>query len=643
LEWAGGHYQEENKDSSAQRQFFLVLWGHAYGLGFGRDHGDPLSLIELTEELTLFNGPRGHALELIGANACAMSYAEAAFQLSNSAQFLVASQVAVPFAGWPYDAILSRIEAGMSAEDVGQLVVDRYVTHFGNASSQDRVAMTLVALEPARQLKELIGDLSAALFDLIDGNQPGASNRLAHVRAAFLATAAGDVRPLIDLVDLCGELLALVADLRVIEPDPPTATLDATALTALEDAARAIVRFLEPSSPLVGGKGQEVSACLRFHKHHAALDDLHGIGIFAPFVTDGRDLKRLGLSKDNTQPGRKDYRDLGLVVDQDAPRRSWDALVYDALDSALPAEVVAGIENSGAGTREDRAAVAQMLASVDSIFDILERRLAATQRTALHGPTGFASLSSVGPVSAEAAGPLGALQLLPFAALEGALALKKTTGRPPRSPAKVISQSKRNVASLGALEQMISDVERAVRRTLTNGAFGLGPGRSDSDGPKPSLGAGEVKPSLGAIDPKPSLGSEPKPRLGGPTIALAIAGEGENTALSAVVELFRDIGVALRQLEEATGAVELLAAQVMLGAAGSAAVSASANAVLSQKQLERAFRVVADAAVDARRTLRRVLAHPTYGFGPGGVRMTAAEREGLARAAGLNSRDLVLL
>ena len=31
-----------------------------------------------------------------------MSYAEAAFELRESADFLVASQISMPFAGWPY-------------------------------------------------------------------------------------------------------------------------------------------------------------------------------------------------------------------------------------------------------------------------------------------------------------------------------------------------------------------------------------------------------------------------------------------------------------------------------------------------------------------------------------------------------------
>ncbi len=35
-------------------RYALVLWGHAYGLGFGRDHGDPMRLTELRLALEHF-------------------------------------------------------------------------------------------------------------------------------------------------------------------------------------------------------------------------------------------------------------------------------------------------------------------------------------------------------------------------------------------------------------------------------------------------------------------------------------------------------------------------------------------------------------------------------------------------------------
>src|SRR5687767_12919214 len=74
LSWALDWYPADH--------YFLVLWGHAYGLGFGRDHDDPLTLRELTDALSAFRDKRAKkqsgnpALDLLGANACAMSYAE---------------------------------------------------------------------------------------------------------------------------------------------------------------------------------------------------------------------------------------------------------------------------------------------------------------------------------------------------------------------------------------------------------------------------------------------------------------------------------------------------------------------------------------------------------------------------------------
>src|SRR4051812_41860139 len=102
--------------------YMLVLWGHSYGLGFGRDHGDPLRLTELVKALTAFRearvgaeeeqlGDREGVLDVLGANACAMSYAEAAYELRDSANYLLASQISVPFAGWSYAEVLQSITA----------------------------------------------------------------------------------------------------------------------------------------------------------------------------------------------------------------------------------------------------------------------------------------------------------------------------------------------------------------------------------------------------------------------------------------------------------------------------------------------------------------------------------------------------
>ncbi len=56
-----------------------------------------------------------------------------------------------------------------------------------------------------------------------------------------------------------------------------------------------------------------------------------------------------------------------------------------------------------------------------------------------------------------------------------------------------------------------------------------------------------------------------------------------------------------------------------------------------------AFGVLGEVALQARRTIRGVLAHPVYGLGPGPEGLGQAERDALATAAGLNRRNLALL
>ena len=96
--------------------YCLVLWGHAFGVGFGRDEGTALLLPGLREALAAFRQARPNKptdtdgrLELLGTNACSMSYLEAAFELKDVVSLMVASQITVPFAGWPYNVILSRL------------------------------------------------------------------------------------------------------------------------------------------------------------------------------------------------------------------------------------------------------------------------------------------------------------------------------------------------------------------------------------------------------------------------------------------------------------------------------------------------------------------------------------------------------
>jgi len=647
--WSATQYPAEH--------YFLVLWGHAYGLGFGRDHGEPMTLVDLTSAIGEFNKvaytdrsrPEDQKLELLGANACAMSYAEAAFQLKDLVQRLVASEIAVPFAGWPYDAILGHLSrtgektgVAMEVKELGNLVIDRYVGQFAPSSTGDRLAMSQLDLTHIGDFQSRFNALVDGLVGAVESTDGRAGERRAHIRAAFMSTAAGDVRPLLDLFDLCQRLEAMCDDLLVFEPK-------AKALVDLKEAATALKSFLAPGKPFL------------FSQRHPDLEGLFGLGVFAPFVTSDKDLTRLGLSAEK-DTGRDAYEKLALMQGS-----RWPALVYDDLRAGLPSDVLATIEGSGASIRADRSAVAQMLAAVDSTFDTLDLRIAATCRRAAANVPALAGASKDHHLAPEKVNLLGTLQLLRHEALDRMIAaatqpvpLARVVGEwkppsalpsgalvlPPPTPAGTDVQVEETANAFLLLERMVGDVERTIRRTLTNGTFGLGPGLG-AEGDKAGLGAEGDKAGLGAEGDKAGLGAEgDKAGLGaeGDKAGLGAPGaEVEPTPGQVVGGLFAQVARALRRLEDAAGEAETVAAKALLGPSGSSAFEPLSNVTQARTRIDRAFRTLSDASADARRTLKRVLAHPTYGFGPGPRDIDAESRRSLAMASGLSSERLKLL
>jgi hypothetical protein len=641
LTWAEGAYPAES--------FFLVLWGHAYGLGFGRDHGDPLMLSELRNVLVAFKQRRGKSLELLGANACAMSYLEAAFELSESVDFLVASQISVPFAGWPFDSILSCVGGKVDGRTLGKTIVDRYVNDV-SPSSDDRVALTLLNLAGAERLKPLLTDLASAISSVIGESVASAVDRRSQVRTAFMATVAGDIRPLVDAVDLCDELTALCDDLSIIEARADSAPREGSPLSSLKKAADGLKMALASGDTFVAE-----------HRRHPELEELNGVGVFAPFISSEGELERIGLTDTKKDKGRTEYMKLGLTGET-----KWGELVYDTLRAGLPSDVVACIECASAGSREDQAAVVQMLVSVDSMFFRLDRRVTATRLRVLgqmrSGAAGPVLGGSVGEPF-DAIGRFGELRLIDEAALT-ALLKKATDGvngktnaasqktspegvEKAPAPVEVLATT---VDALRDLEASLEAVERAVCQTLTNGTFGLGPGPLPVGVFKTGLGL-DPKGGMGLLDPKGGMGLlDPK---GGMGLLDPKGGMGEESAFSfisvrtapgaAVTMLFGQMAQALRQLEEAAVGVERASAQALSGFLGTAGLSADRAQTIAVAQVERGFAGLAEASTDARRTLRRILAHPAYGFGRGPAGIGAEDRRELARLGGLNSQALKLL
>jgi hypothetical protein len=598
------------------KHYLLVMWGHAFGLGFGRDHGDPLAMPELAKALdpTLLSVPSGQkAVDIVGANACAMSYAEAAYELKDVAHFIVAPEIAMPFAGWPYEAILSAIKSDpdISPEGLGKEIIKLFMESYKNAFEPRSVSLTLLNLEHAHELRPLLKDVVDALNAVITTN--GVRDQIAN---AFLDTAYGEVRPLIDLFDLCDRLMEM----------------DSTDALGVATAAKKLRTFLDRKDGLILEPKPE---------QPAELEGLRGLGIFAPSVTGAAQLTRLELSKQK-------YKELSLVKEEET---GWADLVYDDLNDALEPlnnAVAEFVNGTGAVTREDRTGVAQLLLSVLRSFARLESTVTASQKAVLgvlNGNNGAKPLGGIGtaaerqshkePESRSVFGP-------PYLRLASGFSQQfsstaDTPSATPRGKSRAVkppnAKLMKAVLPLANIEDAVANFERTAKKVLTHSRLGLGGTKPDMGGTKPDMGA--TKPDMGGT--KPDMGGT-KPDMG-LSSGLEL-GEFDN----GVTGLFRQVVSSLQRLEEA---VRKLERDVQLALISSPTNGVNASELEDfelrlRKQLKGSFRELTDVAVNAKLTLGAALRHPSEGLGPA-EGLGADERQQLAIFGGLSSRNLQLL
>jgi hypothetical protein len=645
--------------------YCLVLWGHAFGVGFGRDEEDPLLLHEMREALEQLKMDRsGTPLELLGANACTMSYLEAAFEFKDVASLMVASQITVPFAGWPYNAILSRVKQDTDSTTLAKMIVDAYVTQFDDLPGGDRLAMTMLNLAHARTCGEHLRTLASTIHAEISRDFD--TETMAALRDTFMGAAAGDVRPLIDLTTLC----------KILRGDGPDKIAP-----PIVDAAKALLAALQPPDPPFGSpnltREPNKDKLVAYHRVHPELIDLKGIGIYAPFITEQQILDRLQLAipkpnaKDGSlQRGWGDYEKLALFKDHPHEPGTWPTLVYHELKRTIPAELMVEIDGIGELQTGDRADVAQIIMSFEAVLNGLDRAIARARREIIEAivPDPLAPAASMSQLrhANQSTGTLAPpktalgppwLRLLPplsLQSLKEADELKTQQAKvtsaflvsgPGGQRLDVVDGA---VAGFALIELAIGVTERVIRRGLAHVRFGLGPiGPNRIPTVEAGLGNGDVKPGSGNGDVKPGSGNgDVKPGSGdaGALLRSGVPGGDlrADLAILRVADLFRQVGDSLIALEGAAADAEATARAGLVVSPVSTPDPKDAFLATAQ-ELDQKFGVLAEASSDTRRTLRRVLAHPVYGIGPGEEPLPVDTREGLALRGGLSRRFLKLL
>jgi len=546
--------------------------------------------------------------------------------------------------------------------------------------------MTLLDLAQAGRLAEVIEDLGVGIKKAIEGDKAADKRtikkieRLQRIQDAFLINPAGQIRPALDLPGLARDLIDTCDEIVQCEGSVKEAQ---DRVSLLRNAAEAVEEILpEPPDQLQPGKSRRL---VLMHKRHPELSDLNGVGIFAPFVID-RPLSRLDLEvigkteEQLKQQSMNEYLALTVFKEPVASTRgviskpslvysTWPDLVFDQLRPDRPAEIV---DSAGVVRPADRSAVSHMVFAVDAAFRRLNRALPLSQARLVEQLTDkqteksrLQNLACFGPPNLRLARDRS-LRGDPKKGDRKRQEQPKRQERPQNEPTKIVN-------ALQSIEKAFARVEQITRRVVTDAQFGIGPaarpgnvsgGFDDIDKP---IGPGfddidkPIGPGFDDIDKPIGPGFVDKPIgpgfAGGsigdefgvaPTDAdnlgsrIAFATSDQGLGALAVIHLFLNIARSFKQVELAIVRLEDEVATFLDPEFG-AILSKDDFEKAIEARIQRRFAVIQETDLQALRIVRRVLAHPTFGIGPGPSSIGRGDREALAAQAGLSRQRLLLL
>jgi hypothetical protein len=210
---------------------------------------DFLDNAELKKVLVAVKDEIGAKIDVVGMDACLMSGMEIAYQLQDTANFMIGSEEVEPGDGWPYDKLLDAIarKPAITAAQLGTALVKAYVQFY----SSDAVTQSCLDLSKAESAAKAVDALAAALITSI--KKPA---EFMVFTKAVKSAQRFDMKDYLDLYDLCRLL-----NLR-------------SGVAAVKNAAKQVMTALTGS--LVVAEG---------HKG-AAVANSKGVTIYFPFAND---------------------------------------------------------------------------------------------------------------------------------------------------------------------------------------------------------------------------------------------------------------------------------------------------------------------------------------------------------------------
>ncbi|MHB0995443.1 MAG: clostripain-related cysteine peptidase [Elusimicrobiales bacterium] len=135
------------------KKILLVLWNHGSGridIG-GQDNGSAelgIAYDDLTRNfirnrqiktaLDEIRSVTGRKVDILDTDACLMQMASVAYELKDSADYVVGAEEIVPGPGLPYDTVLAALAAnpGMSSDQASRLLVDKFHEFYDSNNAQ---------------------------------------------------------------------------------------------------------------------------------------------------------------------------------------------------------------------------------------------------------------------------------------------------------------------------------------------------------------------------------------------------------------------------------------------------------------------------------------------------------------------------
>jgi hypothetical protein len=108
--------------------------------------------------------PKNQKLDVLGCDACLMNMVEVAYEMKDTADYMVGSEETEPGAGWPYDTILKGLlkKPAMSSRDLAKSISQTYGQYY--AKSSEATTQSVLDLGKIEATAAAVSELADALI-----------------------------------------------------------------------------------------------------------------------------------------------------------------------------------------------------------------------------------------------------------------------------------------------------------------------------------------------------------------------------------------------------------------------------------------------------------------------------------------------